>query len=437
MLNIHRKKPTHAARIARTDLLRFIYPSERLRPALAVLSIAILGSATLVITHAASSNVAAILNATQGKLSGGASIVTDAGASNGKAIRFSSPPPPPVSETGALSPLHVSGNKLVNASGNTVTLHGVDKMGTEYMCEGGGIFDNGGFSSNNNTPPGTNFITALKSWNVNAVRIPLAEDCWLGINGVATGGSVYQQGIAAFVNELNQNHIYAILDLHWAAGGTTVPKQQYGMADTDHSPAFWASVANTFKGNNSVIFDLYNEPTIGDWGCWRNGGCQTNGYTVAGMQQLLTSVRSTGATNVVMIGGLGSANDLTGWLANEPQDTLNPSQIAASWHTYDSSVTWNCSTSNLSCMEKDWNNNLAGVPAKVPVITGEFGEFDCSSTYANQLMPFMDQNGMSYLAWTFTPAPNCSNGPILITDANGTPTSNGAGIKAHYLTLGP
>ena len=26
----------------------------------------------------------------------------------------------------------------------------------------------------------------MKAWNINAVRVPLNEDCWLGINGVAS-----------------------------------------------------------------------------------------------------------------------------------------------------------------------------------------------------------------------------------------------------------
>ena len=38
--------------------------------------------------------------------------------------------------------LHVSGNKLVDASGNQVMLHGVDRSGAEYACvQGNGIFD--------------------------------------------------------------------------------------------------------------------------------------------------------------------------------------------------------------------------------------------------------------------------------------------------------
>ena len=32
------------------------------------------------------------------------------------------------------------------------------------------------------------------------------------------------------------------------------------MPDLDHSPAFWTSVAATFKSDPGVVFDVFNEP---------------------------------------------------------------------------------------------------------------------------------------------------------------------------------
>jgi endoglucanase len=75
------------------------------------------------------------------------------------------------------------------------------------------------------------------------------------------------------------------------------------------------SVAKTFKGNDAVIFDLFNEPdpegVLGSgedaaWECWLKGGSSCAGfpYPVAGMQTLVNTVRATGAHNVIMAGGL-------------------------------------------------------------------------------------------------------------------------------------
>ena len=32
------------------------------------------------------------------------------------------------------------------------------------------------------------------------------------------------------------------------------------MPDAQYAPTFWTGVANAFKGNNAVVFDLFNEP---------------------------------------------------------------------------------------------------------------------------------------------------------------------------------
>jgi hypothetical protein len=95
------------------------------------------------------------------------------------------------------------------------------------------------------------------------------------------------------------------------------------------------------------------------------------------MQSLVGAIRSTGARQPIMLGGLNDANDLTSWLANEPKDTIQPAQLAASYHNY---ATSKCSTT--SC----WNSTIASVASKVPVVTGEFGQFACTGTFDTQWM---------------------------------------------------
>ena len=86
------------------------------------------------------------------------------------------------------------------------------------------------------------------------------------------------------------------------------------MPDAQYAPQFWTSVATAFKGNNAVLFDLFNEPwpdnadgyasAANEWKCWRDGGtCGGITYPVAGMQTLLNAVRGAGATNVILLGG--------------------------------------------------------------------------------------------------------------------------------------
>src|SRR5206468_74068 len=70
--------------------------------------------------------------------------------------------------------VRVSGNTLVNGAGAVIRLLGVDRSGSEYACiQGWGFFDG---------PSDATSIAAIAAWHTNAVRVPLNEDCWLGIN---------------------------------------------------------------------------------------------------------------------------------------------------------------------------------------------------------------------------------------------------------------
>lgn len=326
--------------------------------------------------------------------------------------------------------LHVVGNQIEDSSGHVLIPHGVNRMGTEYACPAAGV------GTDFDGPVDQASVSAMLTWDVNTVRVPLNEDCWLGINGEPANGKTvaqYQTDIVNWVNLLNQNGLVVILDLHWNNSGTNQSLGQEPMPDLDHAPAFWTSVANMFKGNSSVIFDLYNEPFTTSWSCWANGSsaantspCNDVPFAAAGMQMLVNTVRATGATNILALGGLAFANDLTGWLANEPTDPDN--NLIASTHNYNFNA---CST--VSC----WSSQIAPVAAKVPVLAGEIGENDCASSFITPLMNWFDSEGIGYLAWTWTVVTGgCSVGPVLITDYTGTPTSYGAGYEAHLQALG-
>jgi len=335
--------------------------------------------------------------------------------------------------------LHVSGNKLLNSSGQQVILRGVNRSGAEYSCVNGtGIFDG---------EMDQTAINAIKSWGSNAVRMPLNEACWNGESYVnsAYSGANYQNAIKSEVSLMNASGLVVILDLHWTDGTYTGPSAgcssaqavcQKPMPDAAQAIPFWTSVASAFKGNNAVIFDLFNEPyasradnnnSAEGWQCWATGSpCTGIGYQVAGMQQMINAVRSTGANNVIMLGGEEYANDLTGWLANKPTDPDN--NLVASWHSYNFNA---CNTQ--SC----WTSQVAPVIAAVPVIAGEIGENDCAGNYINPLTTWLDSQSTSYLAWAWNADFNCSSGPGLITDyVPGDSTSYGAAYKAHLASLG-
>jgi endoglucanase len=339
-----------------------------------------------------------------------------------------------------LTALNVQGNRLVDASGREVILRGVNRMGFEYSCvQNKGLFD---------APLDHASVDAIKSWGVNAVRLPLNEHCWLGIDGVPKG-EIYRHGVQAYVDLLLSRDIYVILDLHWSAAGAAPAAMQAPMPNTDHSANFWTSVADRFKGDDRILFDLFNEPVPNrnqrdntddaarrSWQCWRDGAAggtcdtvQLNGMAgsqVLGMQSLVDVVRATGATNVILLGGIQFANTLwssptRNWLIYKPDDPLG--KLAASWHVYNE--TW---CTSVTCFETE----IAPIIAEVPMIAGEVGNDECDATWMNAVLNWLDGKQASYLAWVWNTwlGADCAARRLII-DYGGTPSPYGQIYKDH------
>lgn len=365
------------------------------------------------------------------------------------------------------SPLavHIKNGQLVDGSGRPSRLLGVDATGTEWDCALGGGISPGSLDSHE--------TAAMRSWHVKIVRVPLNEDCWLGINQApaAYAGTAYRAAIKGWVSALNQAGIIAILDLHANAPGNYLAINQVAMADADHATTFWSQVAKDYKSNPAVMFDLFNEPYMSnayppsatDWNCWLNGcrttssfpiktGTATATYNIVGMQQLVNTVRATGATQPLLIGGLNYANNpCRSWsgsvgttctqLYSVPNDPLH--QLGLSLHTYKGNA---CQTNTC------WNSVYqVSQRAGLPIVTGEFGESDCSTSFVDSYMNWADQHNVSYLAWTWqvNGYKNCQSGNSsaavesnlqLLQSNNGAPASIVPAanvIKQHLLRVLP
>lgn len=144
---------------------------------------------------------------------------------------------------------------------------------------------------------------------------------------------------------------------HLNAAGATIALPGADVSGTESvcsqswsSDPYGGEVATAYKSDPGVIFDLYDEPfdywgTNPDgWAGWLAGDTQTqymtggSPYTIsatwqtAGIQQLVNVIRATGATQPILVNGLGWANDSVGWLAHAPADPLH--QIIAGAHIY-------------------------------------------------------------------------------------------------------
>jgi endoglucanase len=348
------------------------------------------------------------------------------------------PPPTTQPPTGAKPPApHVSGNKIVDTDGSSRRLLGVNRSGGEFMCvQGRGIFDG---------PVDDAAIEAIADRKANAVRVPLNEECRLGLSDIdaAYSGANYIKAVQDLVAKVEAHGMTPVVELHWNYGQYTGSSAgcsdvhatcQKPMPDAQYSPRFWTGVADTFKDDQAVVLDLFNEPypdratdnTTTAWTCWRDGGsCPGIGYEVAGMQDLVDAVRGTGARNVLLAGGLAYSNDLSQWLKYKPSDPAG--NLVAAYHGYNFN-----SCSSVSC----WDSQLAPVAAQVPLVAGEIGENTCSHSFVDQAMKWFDDHQLSYLGRTWNTW-DCSSGPSLISDYNGTATAYGAGLRDHLRAVNP
>jgi hypothetical protein len=341
--------------------------------------------------------------------------------------------------------LTVSGNKLM-ANGTCTLLRGVDMSGLEY-------------SSTDEGPPngaGGNIATtaaqAVNTWHSKIIRLPLNQDFWFGCGGANEAN--YQGYVASVVNYCSGQGVYVLLDLHWSGESSTATApcgtgwgnaantKQQAMADAN-GVTFWSSVAAAYANNPAVLFDLYNEPY--DQGKDNPGTTDTNGYniwlngngslagssfTTPGMQALLNAVRSAGATNVCLMGGLHWCANLAGLPASSVTNTGAGVMFAA--HIYGTNDGTNATT---------WTTEIpTALTDSYPVFVGEYGP-DATCPPASGDMSAFDSGFFSFImntngivgatAWTLTGG---GNAPCLISDWNFTPTSWGTDVQNFMLT---
>lgn len=330
---------------------------------------------------------------------------------------------PHVADASAAPNLRVVGSSLADGANQPVFLHGVNYSGGEYACvQGWGVFDG---------PSDQAFVNGLLSAHVNAVRLPMNEDCWLGINGVpsAYSGANYRNAIVAFSNLLASNGITPELDLQWNAPGSQQATDTQYMPDADHSGDFWRSVATAFAGRTDVIFDLYNEPHPSSWDIWLNGGTES-GFTAIGMQDLVNIVRGAGFHGVLSLSGIDYANTLggtSGWLAYQPTDPAN--NLMAAVHVY---------KGNYRQTTSAWNSDFGPTAARVPLLNNELGAYcyDDSCVDASLATNFWSWlksvGGDGTMAWTWD---TWGTVEALVSNFSGpTLSSWGQQMKAQYAT---
>ena len=316
--------------------------------------------------------------------------------------------------------VRVQGNRLVDTDGKEVWLQGVNAGGMETIPNG--------------DQQVKSTVVAIDQWHANCIRLPINEAHWFGtgIYSKNDGGKSFRDACDKIVRLAANRGAYVVIDLH----RFRAPKAEH--------VEFWKDCAAHYKNHPAVLFDLFNEPHGISWEIWRDGGWvgkqgqhdesaflsseekkKNQGFESVGMQALVDAVRSTGAKNVVIAGGLFWANDLTGIESEAIEkgekksfrltDT-NGNGIMYAWHTYH----WH----------KGWGR-LLPVAAKHPIFLGEVGasplgvmnfipdnQQEDPYTFSPDMLGFIQKLRINWTGWCFHP----KAAPVMIENWDYKPT---------------
>jgi hypothetical protein len=332
-------------------------------------------------------------------------------------------------------PLKVKGNQILNSNNESVVLRGVNAASLEWSSDGEGHIVE-------------TVRVAIDDWNSNIVRLPLTQDRWFGKGPEQKdGGKAYRALVKRIVDLCASKGCYIILDLHWSdtnEWGQNIG--QHSMPDRN-SLIFWKDCAPVYANHPAVLFDLYNEPHDITWDVWLNGGMikdrpsipgvAPKDYEAVGMQEMLDTIRATGAKNVVIAGGIGWAYDFNGiFEGRQLKDPAGNGVIYAN-HAYD----------HFGETIPTWIANMKKAAKVFPIIISEFGasggphkqntgwwQSPSNATGDDWLLHLtqgIEDNKWSFVAWDLHP----SAGPTLIADWNYMPTPDfGVYVKQLLVT---
>jgi endoglucanase len=318
---------------------------------------------------------------------------------------------------------HTSGNKIVDANGDTVRMAGINWYGFEtpdYLVHGLWAQDY------------HTVLNTIKSLGYNVIRIPFSNQMVesnpvpTNYTSYANGGVVNSQLVGqTALQDLDTIVAYAgsiglrvILDNHRSEAGSS--NEASGLWYTSAYPqanwiADWKTLATrysastfTFNGNPTVIgMDLRNEPHLSGSGattgsCW-TGDTATNGCpTSLNTQNWPVAAETAGnailAINpklLIFVEGNDCYSGVCGWqggnligVANYPVTLSVANQLVYSAHDYGPNLyqqAWfNSSTTPVS-LDAIWNKYWGYISAAgtAPVWLGEFGTDNTSTDIEN------------------------------------------------------
>ncbi|HUS68888.1 MAG TPA: glycoside hydrolase family 5 protein [Kofleriaceae bacterium] len=310
---------------------------------------------------------------------------------------------------------HVDGNRIVDATGATVRLTGINWFGLETASY---------------APHGlwqrsmTSMLDQVASLGFNVLRVPFSSQLF-DAGSAPTGidlslnpelaGKTGPEVMDALVAAAGARGLRVILDRHRPGSDAQSPLWYTAAYSEERWIADWVALAARYRDNPTVIgFDLHNEPhgeaTWGDGNAatdWRAAATRAGNAILAVHPDLLIfveGVEQVGSDFYWWGGNLRGA-------ATAKVELDVPGRVVYSPHEYPSSVyaqSW--------FQDPAYPNNLPGVwgasfgylatGGAAPLLLGEFGtkyESDSDKQWLAALADYIGQNQLSFTYWSLNP----------------------------------
>jgi len=296
----------------------------------------------------------------------------------------------------SLERLAVAGSRIVEPSGRTVLLRGVNRSGLEYS----------------QTPiPQGEIGVITQDWGANVIRLPFNQDWVLNAEG-------YLSLLDDVIARAAEGGAYTLLDLQWLdAERPFGPDRQFvAPLPNPDSVRLWTTLARRYRDNPAVLFDLFNEPHDRMWddpyplyrpdGSFYPGEHRRVSMTewAPWAETLIDAIRAEAPETLLFVSGTEWAYDLRGF-------PLNRENLVYSTHVYRNKG-------------EDWFGAFGFLAGHVPVFAGEFGGAECDVEWGRQLLDYFDELGIGWTAWSF------ADRPCLVSREDLCPTEFGALVKA-------
>lgn len=336
--------------------------------------------------------------------------------------------------------LHTSGNKIIDSTGATVRLTGINWFGMET--------DNKTFHGLWASNPWRSQLDTMASLGYNTLRIPFSDDA-LKTGAVATGINDYVnpdlvglsplQILDKVIDYSGSKGMRVILDRH-----RPTTAQQTALWYTSAVPestwiADWQSLARRYAGNTTVIgADLHNEPhaegtnpaaTGACWGCgdtardWRLAAERAGNAILSVQPNWLIFVEGvscpSGGLSNVWDGDTSNDEDCGWWGGNLSKAGDFPVRLSVanrlvySPHEYATSVyhqAWFDDPTYPANMPAIWDHYWGYLYKQniAPIMMGEFGTTlasDIDKVWLQKLLAYTGTgvNGMSFTYWSWNP----------------------------------